>query len=167
MVPHGPSPFSIACSRLRDSGEKSFSKKKREKRAGAGQRQGIFLAATSPFPKLRPHYTTWEPGTGYVQHSSCIKYMIVSFFKTEAFSLRIHELKMKSGFLSSNGTEQSEALSVSVWFRSKDTEGGDFRFWPREKWNESHFSRGLWLSFLVLFSWTAQKRLLRRLDFNY
>ena len=120
MVPHGPSPFSIACSRLRDSGEKSFSKKKREKRAGAGQRQGIFLAATSPFPKLRPHYTIWEPGTGYVQHSSCIKYMIVSFFNTEAFSLRIHELKMKSGFLSSNGTEQSEALSVSVWFRSKE-----------------------------------------------
>ena len=30
----------IACSRLRDSGEKSFSKKKCEKRAGAGARQG-------------------------------------------------------------------------------------------------------------------------------
>ena len=30
----------IACSRLRDSGEKSFSKKKCEKRAGAGERQG-------------------------------------------------------------------------------------------------------------------------------
>ena len=56
MVPHGPSPFSIACSRLRDGGEKSFSKKKCEKRAGAGERQGIFLAATSPFPKLRPSY---------------------------------------------------------------------------------------------------------------
>ena len=29
----------VACSRLRDSGEKSFSKKKFEKRAGAGERQ--------------------------------------------------------------------------------------------------------------------------------
>ena len=40
-----------------DSGEKSFSKKKCEKRAGAGERPGslpflaIFLAATTPFPK--------------------------------------------------------------------------------------------------------------------
>ena len=47
----------VACSRLRDSGEKSFSKKKCEKRAGAGERPGslpflaIFLAATTPFPK--------------------------------------------------------------------------------------------------------------------
>ena len=40
--------------------------------------------------------------------SDCIKYMIVSSFNTEAFSLRIHVLKMKSGFLSSNGTEQSD-----------------------------------------------------------
>ena len=39
----------------------------------------------------------------------------------------------------------------------------DFRFWPREKWNDSHFSRSLWLSFLVLCSQTARKRLLRRL----
>ena len=30
----------VACSRLRDSGEKSFSKKKWEKRTGAGERQG-------------------------------------------------------------------------------------------------------------------------------
>ena len=42
----------IACSRLRDSGEKSFCKKKCEKRAGAGERQGggpvrIFLTACS------------------------------------------------------------------------------------------------------------------------
>ena len=40
----------------------------------------------------------------------------------------------------------------------RNTEEGDFRYWPREKWNESqkvkegHFSRGLWVSFLVLFS---------------
>ena len=57
---------SVACSRLQDSGEQSFSKKKWEKRAGA---------ATAPFPKsrvsyfrfarlIRPHYTIWEPGTG-------------------------------------------------------------------------------------------------------
>ena len=43
----------LACSRLRDSGEKSFSKKKCEKRAGAGERQG---AATAPFPKSRASY---------------------------------------------------------------------------------------------------------------
>ena len=36
-----------------DSGEKSFSKKKCEKRAGAGERQG---AATAPFPKSRASY---------------------------------------------------------------------------------------------------------------
>ena len=66
--------------------------------------------------------------------------------------------------------------------KQRNTEEGDFRFWPREKWIESqkvkegggggegrkgflpsfpapsplfylsHFSRGLWLSFLVLFS---------------
>lgn len=40
--------------------------------------------------------------------SDCIKYMIVSSFNTEAFSLRIHVLTMKPGFLSSNGTEQSD-----------------------------------------------------------
>ena len=40
----------------------------------------------------------------------------------------------------------------------------DFRFWPREKWNESpsplfnslHFSRSLWLSFLVRCSENAE-----------
>ena len=58
----------VACSRLRDSGEKSFSKKKCEKRAGAGERPGslpflaIFLAATTPFPKQRASY--FRPGTG-------------------------------------------------------------------------------------------------------
>ena len=50
---------------------------------------------------------------------------------------------------------------------------GDFWFWPREKWNQSptpsplfylrHFSRGLWLLFLILCSKTTQKRLLRGL----
>ena len=62
----------VACSRLKDSGEKySFSKKKCEKRAGAGEKQG------GPFPSrarlifaslvllISPHYTIWEPGTGY------------------------------------------------------------------------------------------------------
>ena len=45
----------------------------------------------------------------------------------------------------------------------RNTEEGDLRFWPRENWNESqkvkeglfylrHFSRGLWHSFLVIFS---------------
>ena len=51
--------WALACSRLRDSAEKSFSKKKCEKRAGAGERQGgspIFLAATAPFPKSPASY---------------------------------------------------------------------------------------------------------------
>ena len=39
----------LACSRLRDSGEKSFSKKKCEKRAGAG----VFALLVV----IRPHYT--------------------------------------------------------------------------------------------------------------
>jgi len=42
----------LACSRLRDSCEKSFNKKKCEKRAGAP----IFLSATAPFPKSRASY---------------------------------------------------------------------------------------------------------------
>ena len=43
----------VACSRLRDSGAKSFSKKKCKKRAGAGER---FLGSTAPFPKSRASY---------------------------------------------------------------------------------------------------------------
>ena len=46
----------LACSRLRDGGEKSFSKKKCEKRAGAGKRHPIFPAATAPFHKSRASY---------------------------------------------------------------------------------------------------------------
>ena len=48
----------LACSRLRDGGGKSFSNKKCEKRAGAGERQGspIFPAATAPFPKSCAFY---------------------------------------------------------------------------------------------------------------
>ena len=51
--------WALACSRLRDSAEKSFSKKKCKKRAGAGERQGgspIFLATTAPFPKSHASY---------------------------------------------------------------------------------------------------------------
>ena len=63
--------WELACSRLRDSGEKSFSKKKCEKRAEAGERL------------------------------ACV-------------------------------------ASASVWFRSKEIpRKGVFRYWPREKWNES------------------------------
>ena len=47
-------PFLLACSRLRDGGEKSFSNKKCEKRAGAGERQGA--TATAPFPKSCASY---------------------------------------------------------------------------------------------------------------
>ena len=50
-------PLFIACSRLRDGGEKSFSKKKCENRARAVERQGgIFPAATAPFCKSRVSY---------------------------------------------------------------------------------------------------------------
>ena len=51
---------------------------------------------------------------------------------------------------------------VQVW----KTEERDSRVWPREKWNESHFSRGLWLSFLVLCWLNRTKRLLRRLGLD-
>ena len=83
--------------------------------------------------------------------------------------------------------------TVSVWFRSKERpRNGIHRFgrarnetrakkwkWGKGEGREgflpffptpsplfylSHFSRGLWLSFLVLCSLTAQKRLLRRLE---
>ena len=42
----------LACSRLRDGDGKSFSNKKCEKRAGAGERQ----SAIAPFPKSCPSY---------------------------------------------------------------------------------------------------------------
>ena len=54
------------------------------------------------------------------------------------------------------GLRSKRFLLVSEQWK---TEGKDFRFWPREKWNESHFSRRLWLSFLNLCSQTARKRL--------
>ena len=50
-------PQFMASSRLRDGGEKSFSKKKYEKRAGAVERQGgIFPVANAPFRKSRESY---------------------------------------------------------------------------------------------------------------
>ena len=51
---------------------------------------------------------------------------------------------------------------AQVW----KTEERDSRFWPRQRWNEGHFSRDLWLLFLILCFWTAQKRLLRRLGLD-
>ena len=44
-----------------------------------------------------------------------------------------------------------------AWFRSKE------RSTPSQLFYLRHFSRGLWHSFLVLCSYTARKRLLRRL----
>ena len=51
--PNSTSNSSVAWSRLRDGGGKSFSNKKCEKRAGAGERQGRRHA---PFPKSCPSY---------------------------------------------------------------------------------------------------------------
>ena len=51
-------PIRLACSRLRDSGEKSFSKKKCEKRAGAGERQGGG-ACTHFFNGLFRYISSW------------------------------------------------------------------------------------------------------------
>ena len=48
----------VACSRLRDSGEKLFSKKKCEKRAGAGERPGIG-AYTHFFNGLFRYISSW------------------------------------------------------------------------------------------------------------
>ena len=58
----------LACSRLPDSGEKSFSKKKCEKRAETGERQPFFRPPLPPLPSRprpifallllkRPHFT--------------------------------------------------------------------------------------------------------------
>ena len=54
-----PPPPPLACSRLRDGGEKSFSEKKCEKRAGAGERQGPLsqVALVALRVLIRPHYT--------------------------------------------------------------------------------------------------------------
>ena len=71
------SSWAVACSRLRDGGGKSFSKKKCEKRAGAGEGDSLpfFPPPPPPFPSRAHlifallvlicfHYTIWEPGTG-------------------------------------------------------------------------------------------------------
>ena len=50
---YGGSGYRLACSRLRDGGGKSFSNKKCEKRAGAGER---LPAATAPFLKSCASY---------------------------------------------------------------------------------------------------------------
>ena len=67
-----PPPPPLACSRLREGGEKSFSEKKCEKRAGAGERQGPLsqVALVALRVLIRPHYTIWEPGTGYTEASA-------------------------------------------------------------------------------------------------
>ena len=49
--------YTLACSRLRDGGGKSFSNKKCKKCAGAGERQGATApTATAPFPKTCASY---------------------------------------------------------------------------------------------------------------
>ena len=51
------------------------------------------------------------------------------------------------------GLRLASVASFSVWFSDQSkTEEWDSQFWPREKWNESHFSLSLSLSFLVLCS---------------
>ena len=68
-------PPKLPYSGLRDSGEKSFSKKKCEERAGVGE--SLFSRRHRPFSQVahvlfslcsfywRHHYTIWDPGTGY------------------------------------------------------------------------------------------------------
>ena len=56
----------VACSRLQDSGEKSFSKrvkKKCQKRAVAFPNRARLIFALLVL--IRPYYTIWETGTGY------------------------------------------------------------------------------------------------------
>ena len=80
------STLNLACSRLRDGGEKSFSKK------NAKNARGFFSPPPPPFPSrarlifallvlIRPHYTIWEPGTGYPELSSkkCRIFILQSF----------------------------------------------------------------------------------------
>ena len=68
----------VACSRLRDSGKKSSSKKKMRKTRGGWRETGrpFFSPPPPPFPSrarlifallvlIRPPHTIWEPGTGY------------------------------------------------------------------------------------------------------
>ena len=71
----------LACSRLRDSGEKSFRWKEMRKTRG-GWGETFFSPSLPPFPSrarlifallvlIRPHYTIWEPGTGYGNSDMC------------------------------------------------------------------------------------------------
>ena len=67
----------LACSRLRDGGWKSFSNKKCEKRAGAGERPPPPLPSLARLTfallvLIRSHYTIWELGTGYAGPSSLV-----------------------------------------------------------------------------------------------
>ena len=71
--------------------------------------------------------------------------------------LAMHEVKMADSLRSKRFRLVSE---------QRKTEERYSRFWPREKWNKSQalLLRHFRLSFLVLCSKTARKRLLRRLD---
>ena len=97
----------VACSRLRDGGEKSFSNKKCEKRAGAGERH--FSRRHRPLSQvvrlifallvlIRSHKTIWEPGTGYVPRGSSRRSLL---FFVSYFSAR---LDFPSSPLSAPGT---------------------------------------------------------------
>ena len=55
----------VICSRLQDSGEKLFSKKKCEKRAVAFPNRARLIFALLVL--IRPYYTILEPGTGYAK----------------------------------------------------------------------------------------------------
>ena len=84
----------LACSRLRDGGGKSFSNKKCEKRAGAGERQG------APFPKSCASYfrfarfntfplyylRAWHRLSWYMSHHT----MFSKYVKWNGYKLSAH-----------------------------------------------------------------------------
>ena len=115
----------LACFRLRDSGEKSFSKKKCKKRAGAGERQPP--PPPPPFPSrarlifallvlIRPHYTIREPGTGYSSLFSSFLSPIIWFNRHQT----VFCLPMAWAQIVKSQLKQT-ATTIWVFPRSSDT----------------------------------------------
>ena len=110
----------VACSRLRDSGEKSFSKKKWEKRAGAGERRGgashfshrhrplsqvarvlfsLYSFNTSPLYYLRAWSLAQANVNAVMQVNNPCDGFDYSFIETHSYCKRHARLKLSAKFI--------------------------------------------------------------------
>ena len=100
---------SIACSMLRDGGGKSFSNKKCEKRAGAGERQG---AAIAPFPKSCASYFRFARFNTFPLYYLRAWHRLV--LPGTGFTDTLKSFLRKNSFLTPNERPKSNSFIVNV-----------------------------------------------------